>query len=387
MILQIINPFDSTKQYESLYTIDTRKKGVLSSDLVLQISSPNELVLSFTTDLPSSAYKLLKDGDYGIRLKKDGIDMVFVQDRQSKKIDSQGIITARFFSGIYKSKHTGLNNLYRYDINKSAITVVNRLGDYNWQSISPDVNVSLDFGTNMDYDNLQELMKSAGNWSWFDAGLTYVGDKYENTILIGRYTEIEQYGAVDSRFATEIARQSTLLDNPFDSRPLIEDITAYYNGRQIQFLFVALDTGAGASSRNASPVFDRTDYDFIDPKYPIIEIDGVYYIQNVDYTGLEQRFDNYIVTLSSNVDDGSSQIFNVSDALSYMYRKAVYYMRTQNESIRYDIPLTFKKLTFPKYFEVLYNKNIRNLKGDVYNLFNINEKILFKSIKYDLTKL
>jgi len=387
MIIQIVNPFDSTEKYSSLYTINTQSKGVTQADLVYNTNQPNELTCIFNTNLPIGAYYAIKDNDYGIRIKKDGHDLLFVQDKSSKKIDSQGQISLRFYSSIYKalySEPTIINNQY---INESGIVTANLINGFEFILISNDVTLSLSTGANSNLEIIDELRKSSGAWSYFDTGLYPRGDgTFTNRIVIGDYNNIENYAGIDSRFSTETLEANNV-KSIFNKNPVLVDVQTFYNGRQIQFLYPVLDTGQGAGTVNATQVFSRTDYSFVNHQYPLININGKIYIQDVSYTGLEQRFYIYPVTLTANSDNGDgSQIYNIEDALAYLYRKSVYYLKTQKESSRIDCEIAFRKLTFPKYLQVKYQKTIRN-NGEKYLIQDIDEKILYTKLQFDLTNL
>lgn len=387
MILQIVNPFDDTEQYNSLFTINTQSKGVTQAQLTYNTNQPNELTCKFNTNLPFDAYNFIKNSDYGIRIKKDGHDLLFVQDKSSKKVDSQGQIEVRFYSSIYKSLYAEPTLINQQFVNQSGIVTANRIQGFEFILISNDVTLSLTTGVNQNLAIIDELRKSSGAWSYFDTGLYARGDgSYSNRILIGDYNNIESYGAIDTRFATERLETSNVR-SIFNSNPVLTNLQTFYNGRQIQFLYPILDTGQGGGSSNSAPVFERTNYTFVDPEFPLVEINGKIYIQDVNYTGLERRFFNYPVTLTANSDDGAgAQIYNVNDALAYLYRKGVYYLKTQKESLRIDCEIAFRKLTFPKYLDVNYSKTItRNNKK--YLIHDIKEKILYTKLQFDLTEL
>lgn len=388
MIVQIVNPFDATERYDSLYTLNLRRGAVINAQLNFSINQPNELNITFTPNMPPQAYDLLQNTQYGIRLIKDGIDMLFVQDSASKKTTAEGLIECRFYSGLYKAIYSEPTLLYRQFVNESGIVAVNQVQGFEFQLISSDVTLTVNAGVNNNYDFINELRKASGAWSMFDAGLKARGDgTYSNQILIGNYNEIDKYGAIDSRFKTETL-QTRKLANWLSNDPVLTNLTVFNNGRQIQFLYPVLDTGQGAGTQNASAVFTRTDYDFVDPYFPLVNINGRIYIQNTQYGGLEERFVTYPVTFTANSqDENGNQILNVNTALSYLYRKAVYYMKTQSETKRYDCQIAMRKLTFPKYLNIRANKSVRNLLGQKTTIFNINEKILYKEMNFDLTKL
>lgn len=387
MIIQIVNPFDTTEKYSSLYSINQYSKGITELKLTYNINQPNELECVFNTNLQPGAYYALKDGDFGLRIKKDGHDLLFIQDKSSKKVDSIGQVSVRFYSGIYKAFYSEPKIINQQYINKSGIETANLIEGFEFALISNDVKLSLTAGANNNLDIINELRQSSGSWSYFDAGLSPKGDgTFTNKILLGLFDEIENYSGVDSRFATETLK-SRNIQNIFSDEPVLVNLTSFSNGRQIKFLYPVLETGAGAGTNNSIKVFTRTNYDFVNPKFPLVEINGKIYIQDTTYKGLEQRFFVYPVTSTANSDNGAqSQFLNDNDALSYLYRKAIYYLKTQQESLRIDCEMAFKKLTFPKFLKVKYNKTIR--KGNQkYVIHDIDEKILFTKLQFDLTKL
>ena len=387
MILQIVNPFDSDFKYESYFTINTQSKGVTSIDLTYNINQPNFLECVFNTNLPLEAYYAIKDNDYGLRIQNDDHDLLFIQDKSSKKVDSQGQISVNFYSSIYKALYSEPNIIQQQYINSSGIVTTNLVNGFEFTLISQDVTINLSTGINNNLDIIDEIRKASGAWSYFDAGLKAKGDgTYSNQILIGNYNDIDKFGAIDSRFATE-QLQSNNVRNIFNKNPVLINVTSFSNGRKIKYLYPFLDTGQGGGSVNSTKVFTRTNYSFIDPYYPLVEINGKIYIQDVSYKGLEERFFVYPVTLTANSDDGEGQqTYDNDDALAYLYRKSVFYYKSQKESTRLDCDIAFKKLTFPKYLHVNYKKTIRN-KNKKYVIHDINRKMLYKQLKFDLTKI
>jgi len=387
MIIQIVDPFDATEKYNSLHTINTKSRGVTEINLVYNINSPNELNCIFNTNLPLDAYLRLKDSEFGIRIKKDDHDLLFVQDRSSKKIDSQGQISVRFYSSIYKALYSEPTLINTQHINKSGLATINLIQGFEFILISQDVRISLTAGANNNLDIINDIRKASGAWSYFDTGLYPRGDgTFKNRIIIGNYNKINDYSGIDKRFQTEtlIAKN---IQNIFSKNPVLLDVTRFYNGRQIKFVKAILETGGGAGTSNSGFSFTRTDYAFVDPDFPIVNINGEFYIKDNKYTGLEERFFIHVETLTANSDNGAgSQIYNVEDALRYLYRKAVYYFKTQQESLRIDCEMAIKKLTFPKYLKVNYTKRIRN-NGKEYVIHDINEDILYTKLQFDLTKL
>lgn len=387
MIVQIINPFDTEEKYHSLYTLNLSRGTILSAELNLAINQPNQLNITFSANLPPKAFELLKENQYGLRIKKDGIDMLFIQDSQSKKITSQGLISCRFYSSIYKLKYMQPDLLYSQFINQSGIVIASQITGFDFDLISNDVTLSLNAGVNSQYDILKELRKASGSWSYFDTGLTPRGDgTYSNKIIIGDYNEINKYAAKDERFSTE-KLETRNLRNFLSRDPILTDITTYFNGRQIQFLYAVLDTGQGAGTRNASPIFTKTDYEFVDPEFPLVDINGRIYIQDTRYTGIERRFYTYPITLPAVSIEADTEILNVNQALSYLYKKAVYYLKTQTESKRYDCDIAFKRLTFPKYLNIDYTHKVKNFLGQEVKTIDIKQDILYTNLTFDLSKL
>lgn len=388
MIFKIVNPFDTEKKYQSIHTINGRSKGVLSANLKLSTNQPNELNMRFDTNLTKDAYNALKDSNLGIRLTQDDIDMVFVQDRASKKIDAQGVMTIRFYSAIYGLIYSEPTLIRQQFIRESGIKTVNRIPDFDFQLISPDVQLTINTGINNNLDILNNIRKASGSWSYIDIGLKSIGDgKFEKTALIGNFNNIDGYADADNRFKTTIVRAQDT-DDFYGDSPTLDDLTLYYNGREIQFLHPVLDTGQGAGSANSAPTFTRTNYDFVDPEFPLVAINGKVYIQDTRYAGLEKRYLTYPVTFTATSDNGEGeQILNIEDAYEYLYRKSVFYLKSQRETNRYDAPFTFRKITFPKYYQIKYKKQITNIRGEVVELFDLDDQKLLTSIEYDLTKI
>lgn len=388
MILQIVNPFDTNQKFNPLYTINTNEGGVLKLQLKYAINQPNELIAEFTPNLPSVAYNAIKDADYGLRIQKDGHDMLFVQDQASKTIDNNGIVSVRFYSSIYKLIYSRPRIVNSQFINTSAIEIANKIDDIEFILISDDKKISYIVGANDNLTILNDLRKATGTWSYFDLGLYKKGDnQYITRVLLGDYQNIEHYGQIDERFATETVDTKNTNKTTLSS-PTLLDIKTYYNGRNIKFLKAVLDTGLGTGASNASITFTSTQYSFIDPIYPLVNIDGTIYIHDTTYSGLEDRYLIYPVTMTSTTyDQNVNNIYDNEQALKYLYQKSIYYLKTQQNTKRFDCTLAFKRLTFPKYFVINYTYKVKNNLNENITITEINDKLLFKEINYDLTKL
>jgi len=388
MILQIVDPFDIEEKYIPLLTVNTQSKGFTKLTLKYAINQPNELTVLFNTNLPRDIYYALKDNEYGLRIQKDGHDMLFVQDKSSKKVDSMGNVEVNFFSSIYKAAYSQPSIINRQFIRASAITTANLIRGFEFIAISPDRTINLATGFNTNLDILDLLRKSTGGWSYFDTGLSPRGDgTFTNRILLGDYNNIDFYGAIDSRFSKEKVSVSRV-NGLFNKNPILLDVNVFFNGRQVQFLLPILDTGGGAAANNSSETFRRTDYSFVDPVYPLVNLDGIIYIQDTNYTGLQERYLTYPVTLTAASDNGNgASIYNTNDALDYLYNKAVFYLKSQRDTKRLETPFAFRKLTFPKYLSIKIDKQITNRLKQKIDIYNIDEITLFNSFQFDLTTL
>lgn len=386
MIIDLVNAFDNEQKYKSIYSINTKNKGVVGARLTTRTNAPHELVLEFSPALPGEAYRLIKDSDYGIRLKKENVDLIFIPDIGSKGINSRGFMSVRYFSSMYKMKTMKKRNVFRYDPKIFASQILNLIDDSDIILYSPNFETNFDFGARDGLDILNEVMKLSKGWRYTEVGMVEKGGQLVTRIIVGDPKELDNYAAQDALFKREQISNKLNLVSVFNDTPVIDDLSIKFAGKKFKYLFVALDTGGGVSARNASPLFSKTNYDFVDPNYPIVEIDGLFYIQDIAYTGIEERFGNYFVTLSSNVDDGANNITTVDQALEYAYNKAVTYMKEEEISEDLDLKLIHRKIALPKNYDIQYKKVIKQ-QGRKVTLFDISGKYFIDNITIDLARL
>jgi hypothetical protein len=392
-----INIVDPINNYANVFPLDIRSKGVTKAELKVGVNEPFQLNLTVNTNLGAKWQTLRDNFDYGIRIKSGRFDSVFVKFRDPQEDNNFGVENLGFAGASFLLK-TSEKLLEDTEYNGSLISFLSSLDpQFNWVLFGPDIDVHITTGQLSNYDILQQAIKAAAGYVWFDGPVLNNGVSLIPTIYVGdsNYAKSTLQGI--SNFATVTARKKTFLDNPFNKDDvIINSIKKSYTGNVVTYLKVLGDQGQG-TAKNSAIRLEDPNADYIQPDFPLVQrqngltLQNSYYIYNINAVKVTKsnKFETQPFTLSGNVvDSNGDQSTFILDAQRFIYNSGVAYLKSQTSNNLYTYDLAYKQVYYPgTTFNVKYKETIKMLDGRTLTVFDINNNFLLKEETYDLLKL
>lgn len=385
--VSLVNPYKSWNKIKPLKL----EGGFNNFELSMDINGAYELKTVLNTS--SEIYDELRNNfDYGLIIETQDVTLGFIKARDPQFDGVKGVATITFYSSVWKLKYSEpLQQNQTY--NGSAINFINSIdSEFVWLPISKDKNIVFSSGVASNFDMLKSVL-DLSNWIYRDNGMIFDGVNYKPSIVYGDPRDFDNY------FGTIKANNTTSLDNPFDTDfILITDLKLNYSGEVFTHLRVFGDVGQGGASNNSAVSLSNPFASYINPEFPLVQINNKYYIQNTKIAS--QRYWNtyttQVFTLTSNTYNPTAnqvldvnnptetnQLLSTSDAESYIYNKGVQFLKEHQEATNYTFSFAFKKILLPMQKISISYKETQETFSGIKTIYDIQTSQILRNLRYD----
>jgi len=385
--LSLINPY-SSDPFRVVKPLDLKAQGIDKAELKMALGSPMQLTLSYNTNLKDS-WDFLNDDDSGVRLQTDDLDLAFTKFGENKSQEENGVTTSTFFDVTWKLK----TSLPVIPLGQAYIgSFFNFIGsidsDFLWKLIGEDVDIDMKRGILDNYQLLENACKQA-KYTWRFNGLVASGNSLKPEILVGDFQKIEEYSD-DPKYALQIASNSGINSNYRDFSPIINKIKGNPKSEVYTHCLAIGDSGGGASKssiiRLGNPFAT-----FIDDNFPLVLINGQYYIQNNQVSKSYQKFFIKSVSLGQSTSQNSNYT-SFADKIfqdqKYIYNEALAEFRSKSLAGNYSFDIVHKKVFLVgNKIKVDYKESQKQMDGTTKVLFDIDQIQVIDNATFDLQNI
>jgi hypothetical protein len=354
---------------EIIRPIITNGGGFLSADLEMDFGGAYTLTIDISADLP--IYSTLKDSNFGIRLIDGEINLAFYKGKTPTVNTVTGVITLTYYSSSwllrYSQRLLTENELYK----GSAFDLIKNLNpNFVFELIGNDQYIELNTGVLNNLAVLEDVCKAAKGWNWRDQGVANIDGVNMTKIIIGDYNKVQaKYRATNS-----------FIDDPFENEIIkINSIKQTLTGDAISHLLIISDTGQGSESstiifpneKNASYVID--DYPLVD-EGKVIRGQKSFYINDANNKIGFKKFETLVVQNAVSAQE--------------LYQKGVAYIKSKQDSSIFEYELGFPKIVLPgEKVKVTYRDYLQTMTGEIYKIYDLEDTLTLRQLKFDLSKL
>jgi hypothetical protein len=384
--LSIVDPFAS-RPWSDVALLELRRGGITEAQLKVAVNEPSQLNFKINTNLGSDWQYLRDNFDTGLKVIGKRYDSIFVKGRQPQFDRDFGVVNLGFFGASYLLKNSQkLNSDLEY--NGSVQTLISRLDpNFAFISIGADRNIKISTGQMNNLELLNECMKAAGGFIWFDGVTVDTGAGYKPSIYYGAISDIQATLGLDPHFAPLYIDDRAALDNPFSPDfVILNSVKKNYSGEIYTHLQVLGDVGQATAINSRLKLVDPG-ASYINAEFPLVSVinsitgASELYIINTRATPLTKRYsyNTQTYTLSANSQDSELRtIRSIDDAREYMYNKGVAWLKQHTYNESYNVDYTLNQICYPGTAIVINRKDTATqIDGSKLEVFNFQNKTQF----------
>jgi hypothetical protein len=353
------------------------------------LGAPSQLRLS-VAPTAGKIYDILA-GDInfnlGIEVKDGDVSMAFVNSRQPRVDENNGIVSLAFNGASYLLKSSRIDIKDIKTIRSLDDTIQNVCKAVIARPFSQDVTISLDLGILNNYEIMDEAIKKSGGYTWRDNGLVLVSkDTYMPEILYGNFQQIDKI------------EQNTIYHNRVDSLPnmnaqvVIDAIQVNYSGEILSHIEpVISSTNSGSTTQSLFRLTKESigiikSFGRYNVNYPIVEENGKYYVFNTKYTNPINKY-NTVAIQDSATNPEDFAVVSTNTAHLKLYTEAVALHKQNEEKVTYSPSVIYLSLVYPgNKIRVLYKNTILRNEGKK-QVMALDDTFTLRNINIDLLKL
>lgn len=282
---------------------------------------------------------------YGITLETDKFTFDFKLDPRFTITEENGLkYKLNLFSSVYdcKSQFPAYNNV----VKKAYLAeTVGKITNLNIEMASENVLITLDTGQTDNYEILKKVMSEVQDYEWVQ--------KDNDTLIIGRPDDIS------ARFEP-VRANNWIVKNVKIIKP-----TKNYS-------HVTYSTSISGAELAGIITFRGLEPEDVNPQYPVILIDNIPYVYDVNYDKINVFSSNISINISA-----TSEEKTVYDVKKRLYREAITTLEKSKE-IQYEFDLIPNSIELP--YTEIYLSFILNEE-----IIKINKKLLKMEYKLDFS--
>lgn len=375
-----------------LATANDFNKHFSTASISADLGAPSQLRLSINTTA-GKIYDILagdKDFNIGIEVVQDEVSMAFVNSRQPRIDENNGIITLVLNGASYLLKHSRVDIQDNKTVRSLNETLQSACNAVIATPFSQDVTISLDLGALNNLEIVEEAISKSGGYTWRDNGLKRITpDTFKPEIIYGDFANIEQDNTNNK---TKIYKNNIRSLPNVDGEVRIDAIRVNYSGEILSHIEPVLtSTNSGTNKLSLFTLnqrsigiikrFGRYDYD-----YPIVEENGKYYVFNSKYSNVLNRYETYPVQ-ESVTEESNFGIVSIDTAHLKLYIAALNRHRNNKEIVSYSPSVIYRKLIYPgNKIKVRYNNTVK-LNNGTKTVMDIDDTFTLRALTIDLLKL
>lgn len=381
-------------------------KGI--SDCRLQMDLGTNYQLLITIDTANPEYdELRSQSDACIWLTTDNLDLLFVKAREPQKDKIGGLCELTFYEVTYMLKYTEPANLFKPYFG-SLIKYLSGLSkQFVFNLLCPDQNILMDSGSLDNLSLMTTAIDKAVGLTYRASGLINTANGYLPVIEISDFRNLEDISFKDWRYKPFFAKNN--FSNIRNDSIKLNSLNLSYPGAIPKYLLVLGSTGDGSTSSSVVK-FDKDNYAWLDPTYPLIKINKNYYIFNTQVAKTNIEFDIKVVKLSQNLEIQDSEflpqnnpintpilkslitnkprrIIDRDKGLLALYNEGVAYLKKRRDLIVYDFDADYPDIILPgNKIQVTYLEKQTTASGQERVVFDINSAFIARNLQFDLRK-
>jgi hypothetical protein len=264
---------------------------ILSATIKSELGSVNQLNIKLTKKYPELIQRLINNANTGIVVRANDkstynqiLNQVFrmTNDAQSENSETIELV---MFSTLYNLASSQPTYPRNYDYSGSGYSFLQTLDStVNFGIVSNDQTITLNTGALNNYELVKEVIKQAG-WQYVQNNLSWnqAYGRLISQVTVGKFEELP------------ITRKITNI-HAYNQDITITDWKRKITIESIKYLEMIVDTGKGTGTGS----IDLSGSGIIqDPNYPIVSINGRYYIQNSYYNAQYPTFQTLVVQNST----------------------------------------------------------------------------------------
>jgi hypothetical protein len=285
---------------------------ILSCTIKSELGSINQLNLKLSKKYPEIINRLIYNINTGISIRDNDkssynqiLNQVFRMTNEAQSENSETIELV-LFSTLYNLASSQPIYPRNYDYSGSAYSFLQTLSNtVNFVNISSDRTIAINTGALNNFELVKEATKQAG-WQYTQNNMVW-SQNYQRLIsqvTVGKFEE------------SPITRKITNI-HQYNQDITITDWKRKITIESIKYLEMIVDTGKGTGTGS----IDLSGSGIIqNPNYPIVTINGRYYIQNGFYTAQYPTFQSLVIqnaTVQGLYDQGVGKIIESNNPFIY----------------------------------------------------------------------
>ena len=285
---------------------------VLSCVIKSELGSINQLNIKLSKKYPEIVNRLIFSANTGIVIRTNDkssynqiLNQVFRMTNEAQ-VETNETVELVLFSTLYNLTYSQPIYPLNYDYSGSAYSFLQTLsGTVNFANISNDKLVTINTGALNNFELVKEVIKQTG-WQYLQNNLAWNQNlgRLISQVTVGKFEELP------------ITRRITNLHS-YNQDITIADWKRKITVESIKYLEMIVDTGNGTGTGSlnlgGSGIVQ-------DPNYPIVSINGRYYIQNTFYTAQYPTFQTIVVqnsTIQGLYNQGVNKIIESNNPFIY----------------------------------------------------------------------
>lgn len=264
---------------------------VLSATIKSELGGVNQLNIKLTKKYPELIQRLIYSTNTGIVIRANDkssynqiLNQVFRMTNEAQS-ENSGTIELVMFSTLYNLASSQPTYPRNYDYSGSAYSFLQTLDSaVNFGIVSSDKTITLNTGALNNFELVKEVIKQAG-WQYVQNNMVYnqAYSRLISQVNVGMFEQLP------------ITRKITNI-HAYNQDITIADWKRKITVESIKYLEMIMDAGKGTGTGS----IDLSGSGIIqDLNYPIVSLNGRYYIQNTYYTATVPTFQTLVVQNST----------------------------------------------------------------------------------------